>query len=273
MTTAVWFDPASGLVTGVGPQRPISDLTSRVRSFAAEAPQQNQAAPVTYSFGPLKAGTYLLQSGTHPAVQMQMGLYGVLEVYQTAPVAPATTGQAYLDASSAFDRDVALLLSEIDPVLHAAVATGQYGPNASPPAGWLTSTIGYHPQYFLVNGRPFTAGSSTPIGAVNKRVLLRFLNAGLETKVPLVQGQYVSILAEDGNFLSVTGPGALGTRPAPRQQYSVLLPAGKTIDAMLTTPPSPVCIPVYDRRLNLTNDGASPGGMFVFLSTKPGACP
>lgn len=251
--------------------------TQRVRSFTRETPQQNATA-VSYTFGPLQAGTYLVQSGTHPAVQVQMGLYGVLQV------APAAAGRAYGDPSSAFDGQATFLLSEIDPVLHAAIGTGQFGaapvsanpadPEALLPDTWLTSTIAYEPKYFLVNGRPFTAGSAAlPIGGTNRRVLLRFLNAGLETKVPLLQGHYLSLIAEDGHFYSASGytgtpPNLVpGTCPAPRPQYNVLLPAGKTVDAIFVTPPAPASIPLFDRRLNLTNNGATPGGILAVLTT------
>ncbi|MCU1276995.1 MAG: hypothetical protein JWM53_541 [bacterium] len=282
---AVYSEPVSIVVPGQpgalvptwtdGKSGPRTSPTERVRSFTKETPQQN-TTPVDYSFGPLKAGTYEMQSGTHPAVQIQMGLYGVLEVL------PAAAGRAYADPSSAFDSEVSFLFSEIDPVLHAAIATGKFGaaptgpnpddPDALLPAGWLTSTVDYHPKYFLVNGKPYTTASTpTPIGATNKKVLLRFLNAGLETKVPLVQGQYLSLIAEDGQLLSTSGftgtPPVAATCPAPRAQYSVLLPAGKTVDAILTTPPAPATIALYDRRLNLTNSGASPGGMLALLTT------
>jgi FtsP/CotA-like multicopper oxidase with cupredoxin domain len=267
--TPTWTDGTSGARSALG---------QRVRSFTQETPQQNATA-IDYVFGPLKAGTYLIQSGTHPAVQLQMGLYGVLRVLS------ATVGQAYPNPTSAFDQETTLLFSEIDPVLHTAIASGLYGPApaaptpSSPPAllppGWMTSTVSYRPRYFLINGTPFTASSlPTVIGATNQRVLIRFLNAGIATKVPLLQGQYVSIIAEDGNFLTASGFTAAqvaATCPAPRQQYSVLLPAGKVIDAILTTPASPVAIPVYDRRLNLTNNGATPGGMLALLTTTAGA--
>jgi FtsP/CotA-like multicopper oxidase with cupredoxin domain len=270
--TPTWSDGQTGPRT-TPLQRPG---LQRVRSFTHETPQQNAAA-VDYTFGPLKAGTYLLQSGTHPALQVQMGLYGVLTVLPGG-------GRAYSDASSAFDSEFTLLFSEIDPVLHDAVTAGTYGPAPAPPnpstdppanlpAGWLSSTIGYHPKYFLVNGRPFTSGAqSTVIGATNTKVLFRLLNAGLETKVPTLQGQYMSIIAEDGNFLTASGPVVTPnvpppTCPAPRPQYGALLPAGKTLDAILMAPPAPASIPLYDRRLNLTNSGASPGGMLALLAT------
>jgi hypothetical protein len=217
-----------------------------------------------------------MESGTHPAVQVQMGLYGVLQVV------PVAAGRAYPDAWTAIDHELTLLFSEIDPLLHAAIASGRYGaaptssdPNAADallPVGWMTSTITYTPKYFLVNGKPYTAASMpTEIGATNHKVLLRLLNAGLETRVPSLQGQYLSIIAEDGHLLTASGfsgsPPVAGTCPAPKPQYGVLLPAGKTIDALLTTPASPVSIPLYDRRLRLSNNGQSPGGVIAILNT------
>jgi FtsP/CotA-like multicopper oxidase with cupredoxin domain len=161
---AVYSEPVSVVIPGQrgafaptwtdGTSGNRSSTPQRVRSFTHEAPQQGAA---DYTFGPLRAGTFLVESGTHPSVQVQMGLYGVLRVL------PAAAGRAYPDASSAFDSETTLLFSEIDPVLHAAIAAGRYGaapdaPPASPPAllptGWRTSTIAYHPKYFLVNGTP-----------------------------------------------------------------------------------------------------------------------
>src|SRR5262249_38679247 len=156
-----------------------------------------------------------------------MGLYGVLTVLPTTP------GRAYPDASTAFDSQATFLFSEIDPVLHAAIAAGLYGaaptgplpdsPDAILPDGWLTSTVDYHPKYFLVNGKPYKTGTvATPVGATNTRVLLRFLNAGLETKVPVLQGQYLSLIAEDGRFLSASG--FIGVPPS---QTAATCPAPK----------------------------------------------
>jgi FtsP/CotA-like multicopper oxidase with cupredoxin domain len=253
--TPTWTDGTTG---------PRTDLSQRVRSFTAETPPDN-ATVVTYTWPSVKAGTYLYQSGTHPAVQVQMGLYGPLIVYSTAPVAPATSGQAYSDPSSAFDSETILLFSEIDPVLHIAVATGTYGVT-------MTSTVDYHPKYFLINGQANPSGTRAgvprvPAGAPGQRLLIRFLNACLEPKVPVVQGPYMGIIAEDGNFM--TAVNASGTEiPVPKQQYSVLLPPGKTMDAIVTTTATAGLIPVYDRRLNLTNGAVSPGGMLVFLQTK-----
>ena len=99
---------------------------------------------MTYTWTGIKAGTYLYQSGTHPALQIQMGLYGPFQYL------PSTPGRAYSDPSTSFDIEKAVLLSEIDPALHTAVANNTYGTS-------MTSTIDYNPRYFLVNGEPYSA--------------------------------------------------------------------------------------------------------------------
>jgi FtsP/CotA-like multicopper oxidase with cupredoxin domain len=264
--TPVWVDARNTSVTSTSARAP-GDYQSRVRSFTSETAPGSVSV---YTWSNLKAGTYLYQSGTHPAVQIQMGFYGTLKVYGNAP------NRAYDDGSSRFDSEVTLLFSEIDPVLHGAIQTGNYGPNPNapnlPPTGWLTSTIDYHPKFFLINGRPYTPGAPPlPGGNGGGRLLLRFLNAGLQTKVPTVQGRrHMSVIAEDGNFITVTRPSG-ETSTAPRQQYSVLLPAAKTVDAILVSSgegEGERDIPVYDRRLNLTNAGTFPGGQLTYLAMR-----
>ena len=219
----------------------------RVRSFAAEA---TAGTDQTYSWATLKPGTYLYHSGTHPQVQVQMGLYG-------AAKHDAATGLAY--AGVPYASEVTLLFSEIDPDLHTAVATGQYGPNLP-----VSSTIDYAPKYFLINGQPHTAGS-TPLaaGSAGQPTLLRLLNAGLQSRSPVLQGMHMRLMAEDGN-----------PYPYAREQYSAFLPALKTVDAVLT-PASAGIYPIYDRRLAVTNPGPSgsvAGGMLATLEVA-GAAP
>jgi FtsP/CotA-like multicopper oxidase with cupredoxin domain len=245
----VWVNPGTG-ATFTG-SRPAGDVVSRVRSLTQETPV---GGTQTYTWTAVKAGTYLYQSGTHPALQVQMGLYGPFIVNS------ATPNQAYDNASTAYDSQVTLVFSEIDPELHYSVASGLYGtPPPAPPApalrGQRTSAEDYHPKYFLINGAPFTYGVS-PIPAGNPgRVLFRFLNAGLLEKSPTLQtqGLFMTLIGEDGNLLTNF-----------KQQYSLLLPAGKTMDALIT-PPSAGYIALYDRGLNLTNAATSPGGMLRYL--------
>ncbi len=220
----------------------------RVESFTSEVAP---GATGVYSWGNVAPGTYLYQSGTHPSVQVQMGLYGGVKK-------DASSGRAYsaVNIDSSFKKEVVIFLSEIDPALHRAVADGTYGTPSYP------GTIRYNPKYFLINGNPYTSGQlPIPAGYMNENLLIRFLNAGLESHVPNIQSLYFKVIAEDGNLY-----------PYAKEQYSVLLPAGKTVDAILT-PSSTGVYPVFDRRLFLMNAASTPGGMVTFLwvSAKAGS--
>ncbi len=116
-----------------------------------------------------------------------MGLYGAVKRDFAA-------GQAY--SGVPYDLEVVLLFSEVDPFIHAAAATGNYGP-----AGTIKSSVNYNAKYFLINGEAFSAGAAPiPAGSIGQNILLRFLNAGLQDYVPLTQGEYLSLVAEDGNL-------------------------------------------------------------------------
>jgi FtsP/CotA-like multicopper oxidase with cupredoxin domain len=221
----------------------------RVRSFAPEAAA---GATASYTWSAPQAGTYLYHSGTHPQVQVQMGLYGMV-------IVEAGVGQAY--AGVPYDLEVPLLYSEIDPALHAAVASGSYGNAAL--ANPVTSTLNYVPKYFLVNGDPYTPGVTQPkaTGAAGLRTLLRIANAGLTLRVPLLQGLDMSLVAEDGK-----------PYPYAKTQYTAPLPPMKTLDAVIV-PPTDGDYPFYDRRLALSNNAVAPGGLLTVLRTGAGAAP
>jgi VCBS repeat-containing protein len=146
----------------------ITDSSGRTRitSFTHEA---SAGSTASYTWTGVKDGTYLYQSGSHPAKQVQMGLYGALTI----------KGTSYPDAHD----EVTLLYSEIDPALH------------SPPAA--ATPLGYHPRHFLVNGS--TSQSFPAAGDTNHPTVLRFLNAGLDFHVPALNRSYMSLVAEDGN--------------------------------------------------------------------------
>ena len=88
----------------------------RVQSFSTEV-AAGATTPLDLDGGNLRAGTYLMQSGTHPSIQVPMGLYGMV-VVTTAP-AGATAGTAYPGVT--YNAEVPLLLGEIDPVQNKAV--------------------------------------------------------------------------------------------------------------------------------------------------------
>lgn len=221
---------------------PQRNPDGRARSFTHEAPPGGTAV---YTWPDIKPGTYVYHSGSHPALQVQMGLYGSLtRLYGF--------GEAYPGIH--FEREVALMMSEIDPALHDAVAADDYGPGKS-----VTSTLDYRPQYFLINGVSYTNGM-LPVfaGRPSDRILLRLFNVGLDYHIPALNEGYFSLISEDGNLL-----------PYPRETYSVMLPPLKTMDALFTVSPAggSQLFAMYDRRLGLVNaDSAGAGGMLTHLN-------
>ena len=201
---------------------------SRVRSFDAETAA---GAVGTYIWTGVKEGTYLYHSGTHPQVQVQMGLYGALTV-----------------GNYGFANEATLVYSEIDPALHAAVADGTYGTPAGP-----TSTFDYKPRYFLINGAAFPDTTDIAVNTITD-LLLRFVNAGLKTRVPTLEGGlYMSLIAEDGN-----------PYPFEMEQYGLELQAAKTIDVVVNVETAGTYA-LYDRALGLTNWMDTGGGMLTYI--------
>ncbi|MEI7682673.1 MAG: hypothetical protein WCK07_25000, partial [Betaproteobacteria bacterium] len=256
------------------------DQAARVRSFGTEV-KVGTSQDLTWKN--VRPGTYLIESGTQPSIQGPMGLYGILVVTEGANTS------AY---GSSFDKDVALLLSEIDPVqnraVDAAVKTigfketlvwnGQSGEcgdetvhTCYPPA------VNYSPLYYLINGTAFdrtNSGASTlsvANGAITGKVLLRMVNAGLRMHVPNVVGAPMTLLAEDGNKL----PGLA------RVQNSVFMSAGKTYDVVIKPQQVDPAVEantyadatyaVFDRQLSLSTANQRDGGMQAYIKVGVGA--
>jgi hypothetical protein len=174
----------------------------RVQSMGAEvaAVAPGSTTPptsLTWSF--LRPGTYLLESGTHPSIQVPMGLIGML-VVTTAPAGttagtaypavPAPTTSAAVQAAVpavSYNAEVPLEFSEIDPVQNKAVDQAvrnakfsetrvwsgmptdlQGNPGCGNPAsGALYQScyppaVNYTPFYFLINGLAFDKAAPGP---------------------------------------------------------------------------------------------------------------
>jgi hypothetical protein len=283
VTWPVASSPSPTTPTFTPPPQP-----DRVQSFATEV-AAGSSAPLTWSN--LRPGTYLLESGTHPSIQVPMGLYGVLVV--TAAPSGGAQGLAYPGVS--YDADVPLALGEIDPVQNTAVnaAVGTAGFNeltvwSGQPGGCGNPTsatyhtcyppvVNYSPLYYLINGialnKDNTARSSFPVTAPagTGQVLVRFVNAGSHMHVPSIVGAVtgannipgLALIAEDGNPL----PGA------PRVQGEVLLVAGKTYDVLINATSTATALPVFDRQLSLSANNNRDSGMQAYISINGGVPP
>jgi FtsP/CotA-like multicopper oxidase with cupredoxin domain len=240
----VWTNFPADTETWTG-SRPAGNYTARVRSFTHET-QPGEVGE--YRWESFRPGTYMLQSGTNPAKQVQMGMF--------LPVVKDTAqGSAYADVP--YDSEIVVVFHEVDPVIQNAIAAGLYG---AVPGAIIGSSVDYQPRYFLMNGMSYPDERLLHInGKVpffkGERLLIRFLNAGLETHVPQLQGLYMALWSEDGNRLQY-----------PREVYGFELPPGKTADAIVVSVKNPPWhYPLYDGKLNLTNNGIYPGGMFSYI--------
>ncbi|HYD31115.1 MAG TPA: Ig-like domain-containing protein [Azospirillaceae bacterium] len=253
--TPTWVD-GNGAVVATG-SRPAADFTSRIRSMTAEAAPNGGLA--TYTWSNLKPGSFLYHSGTLPHKQVPMGLYGAVK---------KDSGAKEVYPGLVYQSEAVLLFSEIDPVFNKAVTDGTYGTTAYP------SAIRYQPAWFLINGQPFPGaqplvnpGEDPPRGlADGEAVLLRLLNAGLRSHEPMLLGGRMELLAEDGQ-----------PYPYRRDQYAMILPAGRTVDALFT-PDGTGKYPVVDRGLKLVTGGSAfadgktqPGGMLAYLDVGTGS--
>ena len=214
----------------------------RVKSLTRET---SPGAIRNYTWTNFKPGSYLYQSGTHASVQVQMGLYGLIK---------KDAGTKRIYSGNRYDKEITLFYSEIDPALHTAVDNKTYGTPSFP------STQNYNPKYFLVNGQPFDSQNISPIdaGKAGDRLLVRFVNSGLEMHAPMFNDLYMNLIAEDGNLY-----------PYARNQYSVMLAPSKTKDAIIVAGKAGESV-VYDRRLRITNSKElNPGGHIAVLKFTP----
>jgi FtsP/CotA-like multicopper oxidase with cupredoxin domain len=261
-----------------GPRGP--DLAKRVRSFGSEALANGGRESYSWTAAggnPLRHGSYVLHSGTHPQKQVYMGL-------NAAVTRDFAVGQAYAGVS--YDKEVLLFYSEIDPDLNASIADQSY-----------ETSIHYHAKWFLVNGEPYSTdctdvappdgnddASGYPCarmaqipdiaaGQPGENILLRFLSVAGETHVPTLQGLHMTLHAEDGQQYNWQNGDTGATTPAPRSQYSVMLPPLKTKDAIINVA-ADGRFALYDGNGYMTNPtnpenftvGDPVGGMLRFLS-------
>jgi uncharacterized repeat protein (TIGR01451 family) len=243
---------------------------ARVQSFSTEVAT---SATATLIWKAPRPGTYLIESGTHPSIQVPMGLIGMVVVTcASGDTSGCTSGTAY--ANVAYDADLPILLSEVDPVQNAAVntavgktkfaetnafagytATGATSWHCKDTTGTATDdnacyppAVDYTPTYYLINGRGFSrTNASASLVSINPstvtagNLLVRLVNAGLRMHVPSIVGATsLGTTATPGMALIAEDGNPLPGKA--RVQSEVFMAAGKTYDVMINVPPA--CTPV-----------------------------
>jgi FtsP/CotA-like multicopper oxidase with cupredoxin domain len=180
---------------------------------------------VSYSFTASQPGTYLYESGSDVAKQVEMGLYGALVVRPSAGADLAYNADTQFDPT----REYLLLLTDLDPDLHFAVQTGgDYDINA------------LHSRYFTINGRMFPDTiqdngtgllPNQPYGSLVRiqpntpdnplPALVRMVNVGLLNHPFHPHGNHTTRIAQDGRLV------------APTEHFGETLGSGQTEDYLL----------------------------------------
>ena len=122
----------------------------------------------------------------------------------------------------------------------------------------------YAPKYFLINGKAYPATDPIPSAAGNK-VLLRYVNAGIQQHSMAVLGLRQNFVAKDGSLLPTLNHNVAAESLAP----------GQTGDAIATIPAAATTeskFAVYDGSLMLHNNNAAGfGGMLTFVTAGTGS--
>lgn len=198
-----------------------------------EAPADNGASVVTYSFTAGQPGTYLYYSGTRPDLQVEMGLVGAI-IVRPAGFDAIANRTAYGHPGSAYDREHLFLLTEVDPVVHDLVAAGQWE---------AVDSSTFFPVYWFINGRsaPDTLANAAvpwlptqPYNALprmhpGEKLLMRVVGAGRDLHPFHHHGNNARMIARDGRLLeSAAGAGPdLGV-----SDFTIKVVPGGTYDAL-----------------------------------------
>jgi hypothetical protein len=202
----------------------------------------------SYSFTASKPGTFLYQAGVGLGKQHQvaMGMYGAL-------VVKPTDGTAYGSPATVYTEEAAVVLSEVDPALNGS---------ATPAAFDMRN---YAPKYFLINGKAYVSGFTGDIEVTQgSHLLLRYVNAGLQSHAMSTLGIAQKVIATDGFAFA-----------HPHSMVAETIATGQTLDTLVTIPssaPLGTQFSLFDANLMLRNaNGTGLGGMLTFLKvTTPG---
>jgi FtsP/CotA-like multicopper oxidase with cupredoxin domain len=204
-----------------------------------------EGATASYTFTPGSAGTFLYEAGTNAQIQIPMGMFGAMIVRPSNCLIVCTPipNQAYDDPSTAYDVEAVLLLSEIDPEF-----------NDDPENFDFTD---WAPKFWLMTGKAYPGTGVISAGA-GQKVLIRYLNAGLDHHTMTLLGTHQREIASDAFLLTF-----------PFDLVSETIPSGQTKDTIAVIPGTASSgdrFPLYSANLNVTNRDAYPGGMLTFIT-------
>jgi FtsP/CotA-like multicopper oxidase with cupredoxin domain len=250
------------------------------------------AADFTYFFRPRDPGTYMFHCHFEDVEHVQMGMNGVVYVRPAQNFAGAgpgvpvarlggnagspVLGYAYNDGngSTAYDREWAIMLNEIDPRAHDGLELVQEMIwNEYKPIFWIMNSRSY-PQTILPNNDPSLP--SQPLSSLmqvneGERGLIRLANLGYEQHGMILPGITMNVVGHDATLLR--SPTGLDLSYATNTLY---IGPGESRDVVFVAPPyvgpGPYDTYLFRNRSSqkLTNGGAPGlGGMVTEVRVYP----
>lgn len=167
---------------------------------------------VSYSFVATDPGTYMYHSGTNPALQIDMGLIGVLLVRPTGfDAAVDARRTAYGEGTETdYDYEVLFLHTEMDPRYHDLIEFGRMAE---------VDTTDFRPVYWFYNGRngpdtllkanlpsmPIQPYNTLPMIHPGDKLLVRHVGGGRDPHPTHQHGNNFYRVAKDGRMFSSNG--------------------------------------------------------------------
>ncbi len=201
-----------------------------------EAPADG-VTTVTYTFVAEEPGTYLYQSGTHPELQVEMGIIGAIIIRPAGfdPMAP----RAYAHEDSSYDKEELFLMTEMDPRIHEWVRL--YGADSLyADTDFLTD---YVANLWFLNGRnapdtmvmanvlwlPKQPYNCMPMIEPGEKLLMRLVSGGRDLHPFHHHGNHSTIIARNGRLASsAPGTGA----DLSQAVFTVRSVPGQTVDTI-----------------------------------------
>lgn len=242
-------------------------------------PDQTFSVPVnrsfTYYYNLREPGSYPYHCHFEDTEHIQMGMVGSIIVRpQQGSKYAYNDGLPDTDpASTRFDREYVLFISELDSVIHKRLETVQEGQN-----DWTD----YNPDYWLLNGRAYPdtlkpnddpSLPSQPVSSLieanaGERVLLRLISLGYQEHAIELPGIPLRVVGEDARMLR--GPGNPGADLSYTKNVLNVQP-GTTFDAIFQAPDvaQKTTYSLFDRALRHTTSAGASGGMMTEVRVHP----
>ncbi|MDB6162016.1 MAG: multicopper oxidase type 3 [Gammaproteobacteria bacterium] len=257
----VTVELTNGLPTAAGNTSIVFSGLAATAADGVSGPLVKEAAhggKVTYTFHADKPGTYAYYSGSHPDLQIEMGLFGTVIVRPSPNYsAPVTCRQgdfalaptAYDNDATCYDREYLFQFSEINSRVHqeaqALVAACGEATDCPP---MNVSMEPYRPSYFLVNGRSMPDLMDTPYAAAyphqpyngnphmhpGERVLMRVVGQGRWQHPFHFHGNHARVLARDGNLIVSQGTSGTTAPLAGPLLFTIPTVSGQSVDAIFS---------------------------------------